>query len=108
MARYLIKTVETYRVDTEDEVAGFIEELKSNPSYDLVSYKSKRKEKKEKGEVIDTWCQVQVVKEIDDEVYPVNCICYGLKDGATKCGGASSEALHSYRDDESCKCEFDE
>ncbi|OQA73198.1 MAG: hypothetical protein BWY33_01777 [Candidatus Dependentiae bacterium ADurb.Bin246] len=107
MARYLIKTVETYRVDTEDEVASFIEELKSNSSYDLVSYKSKRKEKKEKGEVIDTWCQVQVVKEIDDEVYPVNCICYGLKDGA-KCGRASSEALDSYEDNESCKCEFDE
>lgn len=74
MSKYLIQVNETYRVDTEEEVSAFIEKLKKDDEYELVSYKSKRKELKEKGEVIDEWCQVQVVKKFDNEKYPENNI----------------------------------
>lgn len=74
MSKYLIQVSETYRVDTEEEVSAFIEKLKKDDEYELVSYKSKRKELKEKGEVIDEWCQVQVVKKFDNEKYPENNI----------------------------------
>lgn len=53
MSKYLITTTETYRVDTDDEVAQMIEEAKNASEYELIKYTSEYKEKKSKGEVID-------------------------------------------------------
>lgn len=63
--RTLIKTVETYRVDTEADVRPFIEEQKElgrEEGYDVITYTSDYKEKKKKGEVIDSAYMVTIKK----------------------------------------------
>jgi hypothetical protein len=57
---------EVYRIDSEEEVRAFNEELKAealDEGYILKSYSYTLKEKKSKGEVIDSAYQVKVVKE---------------------------------------------
>lgn len=57
---------EVYRIDSEEEVRAFNEELKAEAldgGYILKSYSYTLKEKKSKGEVIDSAYQVKVVKE---------------------------------------------
>lgn len=57
---------EVYRVDTEEEVRAFNEELKADAfenGYVLKSYSYTLKEKKLKGEVVDQAYVVKVVKE---------------------------------------------
>lgn len=68
--KYLIKSVETYRVATEVEAAQVIEEAKKDTRFALVKYESVHKEKKAKGEVIDEWCRVTLHKVFNDEVEP--------------------------------------
>ena len=68
--KYLIKSVETYRVATEAEAAQVIEEAKKDRRFSLVKYESVHKEKKAKGEVIDEWCRVTLHKVFNDEVEP--------------------------------------
>ena len=53
--RYLVKTTETYRLQDEKEVENFLADLKADSSFELVKYSSVKKEKKQKGEVIDEW-----------------------------------------------------
>ena len=55
MAKYLISVTETYRVDTETEAAKIIEEAKVDGKYVLSKYSSVKKERKQKGEIIDEW-----------------------------------------------------
>ena len=68
--KYLIQTVETYRVDTEDEAKRMIEEAKSDNHFILKKYSSEYKEKKQKGEVIDTYYKVTLTKAFTDEKEP--------------------------------------
>ena len=68
--KYLIKSVETYRVATEAEAAQVIEEAKKDSRFALVKYESVHKEKKQKGEIIDEWCRVTLHKVFNDEVEP--------------------------------------
>lgn len=66
MARYVNQVTENYRVDTEEEVQAFNEQLKEEAieeGYVLKSYSYTLKEKKAKGEVIDSAYAVKVVKE---------------------------------------------
>lgn len=70
MAKFLISTVETYRVDTEAQVQELISDAKANPYYQLSKYSSQKKEKKAKGEVIDDWYHVTLTKVFDDEKDP--------------------------------------
>ena len=66
MARYINQVTENYRVDTEEEVQAFNEQLKEEAieeGYVLKSYSYTLKEKKAKGEVIDSAYAVKVVKE---------------------------------------------
>jgi hypothetical protein len=51
MSKYLISTVETYRVDSETEVARIIEDAKNDSKYELVKYSSTAKETKQKGHI---------------------------------------------------------
>lgn len=62
--RKLLTTVETFRVNTENEAKELIEEVKADAGveYSVASYTSTYKEKKKKGEVIDSGYQVKITK----------------------------------------------
>lgn len=64
--RTLLNTVETFRVDTEEEAKELIEEMKEKAvdgGYIVTNYSSTYKEKKAKGEVIADGYQVKVTKQ---------------------------------------------
>lgn len=66
---YVIDEVKTYRVDTEEEVKEFINQCKreaNEEGYILQSYSSTLKEKKSKGEVIDSGFSVKISKKFND------------------------------------------
>lgn len=71
MAKYLITTVETYRVDTEHEAVAAIEEAKNDNHYTLSKYSSEYKEQKSKGEVIDEYYKVVLTKVFNDIKDPI-------------------------------------
>ena len=81
MAKYLISTVETYRVDTEHEAVAAIEEAKNDNHYMLGKYSSEYKEKKSKGEVIDEYYKVTLTKIFNDIKDPITDtkITYGAE-----------------------------
>ena len=68
--RYLIQVTETYRVDSEDQVKEMIEEAKTDNRFPLLKYTSQYKERKAKGEVIDSWYKVTFTKGFSDEKEP--------------------------------------
>ena len=77
MSKYLVSTVETYRVDTEAEATRAIEEAKTDKSYVLGKYTSEHKEQKSKGEVIDEYWKLTLTKlfnDIKEPDFPVNII----------------------------------
>ena len=64
--KILLSNTEIYRIDSEEEVKEAIEEAKRNAElegYILKGYSSKIKEKKSKGEVIDSGYEVTLKKE---------------------------------------------
>ena len=88
MATYLVKTQETYRVSTDAEANTLINEAKEDPGYTLTKYNCQSKETKSKGEIIDEWYQVTLVKKFNDEKEPTDHIslCYTTRtnfDGET-------------------------
>lgn len=68
--KYLIKTVETYRVASEDEAKQVIEAAKKDGTYFLSKYNSEYKCTKVKGEVADEWYRVTLTKEFTSEKEP--------------------------------------
>jgi predicted aldo/keto reductase-like oxidoreductase len=74
MAKYLIDTTETYRVDSEAEVEQLIAEAKKDSTCILAKYSSVHKEKKVKGVVEDEWYKVTLVKKFNDEKDPDDII----------------------------------
>lgn len=62
--RKLLTTIETFRVNTENEAKELIEEVKADAGidYTVMSYTSTYKEKKKKGEVIDSGYEVKIKK----------------------------------------------
>lgn len=82
--KYLVKTTEQYRVDTESEVKQFIEEAKKDKKYNLNKYTSEYKTVKAKGEVIDDFYRVTLVKEFTVEKEPDRTVTvsYNIEDGA--------------------------
>ena len=81
MSKYLIKTTEVYRVDTENEVEAFLNEAKNDSQYELVKYSSQHKELKKQGEILDDWFQVQLVKGFNNEKEPEKEIAISYKQG---------------------------
>lgn len=69
--KYLCEVTEKYRVDSESEAKAFIEEQKQNNAYSMKKYSSELKERKQKGEVVDAWYQVTLVKTFNDPKEPV-------------------------------------
>lgn len=64
--KVILSNTEIYRIDSEEEVKEAIEEAKANADlegYILKGYSSKIKEKKSKGEVIDSGYEVTLKKE---------------------------------------------
>ena len=70
MARYLISTTEVYRVDTEEEAVKLIDEAKADNTYTLTKYGKVQKEKKQKGEIVDSYEKVTLTKTMNDEKDP--------------------------------------
>lgn len=70
MAKYLIKTTEEHRADNEAEVAELINAAKADGRYVLSKYSSVKKERKSKGEIIDEYYMVTLVKAFDDPKEP--------------------------------------
>ena len=70
MSKYLIQTTEVYRVDTETEVENLIAEAKEETIFDVVKYNCEHKERKLKGEVIDDYYKVSIVKSFTSEKEP--------------------------------------
>lgn len=68
--KFLIQTVETYRVDQEEEAKKMIEEAKEDNHFILKKYSSEYKERKQKGEVIDAYYKVTLTKAFTDEKEP--------------------------------------
>ena len=59
----LLKTVDTFRVDDEEQAVRLIEEYKDNQNaegYSLTKSSYVLKNKKSKGEIIDSWAIVTV------------------------------------------------
>ena len=64
--KYINQIAEVYRIDSEEEVKQFNEELKEEAvaeGYTLKSFSYTLKEKKKNGEVQDSGYHVKVVKE---------------------------------------------
>ena len=74
MNKYLVSATEVYRVDNEESAAALIDEAKAETKYILAKYSSVKKEKKAKGEIVDDWSQVTVVKKFNDEKDPISNI----------------------------------
>ena len=70
MSKYLVSVTENYRVDSEPEVEAMLEEAKNDNTFILSKYTSTFKEKKQKGEVVDSWYKVSLTKTFTDEKEP--------------------------------------
>jgi len=68
--KYLINTTEVYRVDSEAEAAQLINDAKQESGYILGKYTSQYKERKQKGEVIDSYWKVTLTKNFNSEKEP--------------------------------------
>lgn len=64
--KYLISTVETYRVDTESEATAAIEEAKKDKNYTLGKYTNEHKTKTSKGEIVDEYYKLTLTKIFND------------------------------------------
>ena len=68
--KFLTKVTETYRMNSDEEVKAFLEELKNDPYFEVISYNSKKKEKTKGGEVVDSWILFTVTKRFNKEAEP--------------------------------------
>ena len=68
--RTWLKTVDTFRVNDEEEAVQLIEEYKNNQrvdGYSLTKSAYVLKNKKSKGEIIDSWAIVTVERTFDNQ-----------------------------------------
>ena len=68
--KYLIQTTEVYRVDSEAQVKQIIEDAKNDNHFIVTKYTSQYKERKQKGEVVDSWWKLSITKQFTDEKEP--------------------------------------
>ena len=66
MSKFLVSTVETYRVDTDEEAKTLIEEAKTSSMFELGKYSSEYKTKTSKGEIVDEYYKVVLTKYFND------------------------------------------
>ena len=82
MAKYLIKTTEEHRADSEHEATELINAAKEDGRYILSKYSSVKKERKAKGEIVDEYYLVTLVKVFDDAKDPCGEATVEYKMGA--------------------------
>ena len=82
MSKYLIKTTEEHRADNELEAAELINAVKADGRYILSKYSSVKKERKQKGEIVDEYFIVTLVKVFDDAKEPCGEASVEYKMGA--------------------------
>lgn len=70
MSKYLIKTTEMYRCDTEEEAKTLIEDAKKSGMYTVTKSSSEIKTLKQKGQIVDEWRRVIITKEFTSEKDP--------------------------------------
>lgn len=70
MAKYLIKVTEEYRADSALEAEELITNAKADTRYELTKFSSVYKERKQKGEVVDSYYLVTLIKTFDDPKAP--------------------------------------
>lgn len=77
--KYLTKTAETYRVDSEAEVLDMIKAAKESSQWTLEGHTSKKKQIKQKGEVVEEYFMLTLTKSFNDEKEPMDdiTITYG-------------------------------
>lgn len=68
--KYLLTSTEVYRFSSEEEATNFIENAKKESGYVLTKSSTEYKERKQKGELIDYWWKVTLVKRFNDEKEP--------------------------------------
>ena len=68
--KYLTEVTENYRVDTDAEAKALIEEAKSSGAL-IKKTSSQYKERKLKGEVVDAWYKITIVKVFNNEKEPM-------------------------------------
>lgn len=68
--KYLINSVDTYRVATVEDVERLHEELKADPNFSLAAFSYKTKQIKQKGDIIDEYQLVTVKKLFNNEKEP--------------------------------------
>ena len=71
MAKYLVTATEVYRADDEFSATKLIEDAKEDSRWTLTKYNCEHKEKKSKGDVVDEWYKVTLVKAFNDEKDPI-------------------------------------
>ena len=67
--KMLMKTTDVYRVDNEEEAVQMINEARDSAiaqGYTLTKSSYVIKNKKSKGEIIDSWCIVSLEKSFND------------------------------------------
>lgn len=72
--KYLITNTEVYRVESEEEAELLINEAKADTKYVLTKYNCEKKERKQKGDVIDSYFKVSLVKSFNEEKDPITDI----------------------------------
>ena len=80
--KYLLSTTEVYRFSTEESAAEFVEEAKRKPGYTLSKSTVEYKERKQKGDVIDYWWKVTLVKKFNDEKEPISDVEISYSQGS--------------------------
>ena len=80
--KYLLTTTEVYRASSEEEATNLIETAKNESGYVLSKYGTQYKERKQKGEVIDAWYRVTLVKTFNEEKEPITSIEIKYGDGS--------------------------
>lgn len=58
----MTKVTEEWQVDTLEQAEGLIEKAKADNTFTLAKYSCDKKEKKLKGEVVDSWFVVKLTK----------------------------------------------
>ena len=84
MSKFLVKTTEQYRADSEGEAKQLIESAKADSKYTLSKYSSEYKTIKSKGEVVDDYYRVTLVKQFTSEKEPDSTVSvtYDVQQGA--------------------------
>ena len=108
MAKYLIKSVNTYRVGSESEAKQLIEEAKANRNFTLSKYSSEYKCTKAKNEIVDEWYRVTLTAEFTSEKEPdcTTTVSYNVDNGVFPDPVTKDEDEKSEDDDENGGVEF--